>query len=75
MPRQKDQATMKLTRPLLVLTTALLVPTALVGLAPVARAQSLPDALAQAYSNNPALLAARANLRVVDENVPQALAG
>ena len=45
------------------------------ALAPAARAQTLPDALAQAYSNNPALLAARANLRAVDENVPQALAG
>lgn len=75
MPRHKDQVTMKLTRPLLVLTTALLAPSALSGLAPAAWGQSLPDALAQAYSNNPALLAARANLRAVDENVPQALAG
>jgi outer membrane protein len=37
--------------------------------------QSLQDALAAAYANNPALLAARAQARAVDENVPQALAG
>jgi outer membrane protein len=41
----------------------------------VARAQTLQDALSQAYSNNPTLQTARAQLRVVDENVPQALAG
>jgi outer membrane protein len=35
----------------------------------------LQEALAQAYSTNPTLLAARANLRTVDENVPAALAG
>jgi outer membrane protein len=75
MSRRKDQATMKLTRPLLALTTALLAPAALVAAAPMARAQSLAEALAQVYSNNPTLLAARANLRAVDENVPQALAG
>ncbi|EFH10617.1 TolC family protein, partial [Teichococcus cervicalis] len=38
-------------------------------------AQSLQEALAQAYANNPTLQTARAQLRVVDENVPQALAG
>ncbi len=37
--------------------------------------RTLQEALAQAYSTNPTLLAARANLRVVDENVPAALAG
>ncbi|MBR0671182.1 TolC family outer membrane protein [Roseomonas soli] len=37
--------------------------------------QTLQEALAAAYSNNPSLLAARAAVRVVDENVPQALAG
>jgi outer membrane protein len=36
---------------------------------------SLQEALAVAYSNNPQLQAARAQLRSVDENVPQALAG
>jgi outer membrane protein len=51
---------------------ALLAPAALGG---AAQAQTLTEALAQAYANNPALLAARANLRAVDENVPQALAG
>ena len=38
------------------------------------RAQSLSDALAAAYLNNPTLLAARAALRSTDEGVPQALA-
>jgi len=37
--------------------------------------QTLQEALAAAYSGNPRLLAARAAARVVDENVPQALAG
>ncbi len=51
-----------------------------IGLAAVlaatpAGAQTLQEALAQAYNNNPTLLAARAQLRAVDENVPQALAG
>jgi outer membrane protein len=41
----------------------------------VAAAQTLQEAMAMAYSNNPTLQAARAALRVVDENVPQALAG
>ena len=45
------------------------------ALAQPARSQTLSEALAQAYSNNPGLLAARAQLRTVDENVPQALAG
>jgi outer membrane protein len=40
-----------------------------------AAAQTLPEALALAYANNPTLQAARAQLRAVDENVPQALAG
>lgn len=53
----------------LVMTTA-----AVVQLRP-ASAQTLQEALALAYSNNPALQAARAQLRSVDENVPQALAG
>lgn len=44
-------------------------------LAEPAAAQTLSEALAQAYVNNPTLLAARAQLRTVDENVPQALAG
>ena len=47
---------------------------ALLAAAP-AGAQTLQEALAQAYNNNPTLLAARAQLRAVDENVPQALAG
>ena len=47
----------------------------LAALAQPARSQTLSEALAQTYSNNPTLLAARAQLRSVDENVPQALAG
>ena len=52
----------------------------LVGAAPcaaLAQAQprTLNEALALTYATNPALLAARAQLRAVDENVPQALAG
>ncbi len=37
--------------------------------------QTLQEALAAAYANNPSLLAARAQARAVDENVPQALSG
>lgn len=37
--------------------------------------QTLQEALAAAYANNPTLLAARAQARAVDENVPQALSG
>ncbi|WP_149537453.1 TolC family outer membrane protein [Siccirubricoccus phaeus] len=62
---------MTFSRPALVLA-ALLAP---VAVAQTARAQTLAEALALAYANNPSLLAARANLRAVDENVPQALAG
>jgi outer membrane protein len=40
-----------------------------------ASAQTLNDALAQAYANNPTLQAERANLRATDEYVPAALAG
>jgi len=42
---------------------------------PLARAETLESALAQAYRNNPQLNAQRASLRAVDENVSQALAG
>ena len=40
-----------------------------------ARADALGDALIDAYNSNPQILAERANLRAVDEGVPQALAG
>lgn len=40
----------------------------------LARAQTLSDALAAAYLNNPTLLSSRASLRATDEEVPQALA-
>ena len=62
-------------RPALALATALLAPAALFLGVSGAAAQTLSEAMAQSYSSNPALLAARANLRSVDENVPQALAG
>src|SRR5690242_10980344 len=38
-----------------------------------ARAQTLTDALAEAYNTNPQILAQRALLRATDEQVPQAL--
>jgi outer membrane protein len=60
--------------PLPALALALALP-GVAALAQPARSQTLSEALAQAYSNNPTLLAARAALRSVDENVPQALAG
>ena len=40
-----------------------------------AQAQTLEQALAQAYANNPTIGAQRARLRAVDEGVPQALSG
>jgi outer membrane protein len=40
-----------------------------------AAAETLAEALADAYNNNPQLLAERALLRATDENVPQALSG
>ncbi|HXQ52708.1 MAG TPA: TolC family outer membrane protein [Stellaceae bacterium] len=40
-----------------------------------ARADTLEEALVSAYNTNPALLAERANVRAVDEGVPQALSG
>lgn len=40
-----------------------------------ASAETLEDALVQAYTTNPTLNARRASLRAVDENVPQAVAG
>ncbi len=43
------------------------------ALAPEAGAQTLADALSMAYTTNPTLAAARAELRAVNERVPQAL--
>lgn len=40
-----------------------------------AKAQTLSEALANTYTTNPTLLAARAELRAVNEGVPQALSG
>lgn len=63
-------------RSALALTVALaLTPPAIIAAARPAAGQTLQEALAMAYANNPTLQAARAQLRAVDENVPQALAG
>lgn len=43
--------------------------------ASTAEAETIEEALALAYSNNPTLNSARAQLRGVDESVPQALSG
>ncbi len=56
------------------LATSVAVVGLVVALPPVASAQTLEDALAKAYLNNPTLLSARAGLRSTDESVPQALA-
>jgi outer membrane protein len=54
---------------------ALLLASAAIAAPPPAVGQTLQQALALAYANNPTLQAGRAQLRAVDENVPQALAG
>src|SRR5215216_1465582 len=46
----------------------------LMGIALPAAAQTMTEAFAYAYNNNPQLLAQRAALRATDETVPQALA-
>ncbi|NCY25370.1 MAG: hypothetical protein EBX37_11095, partial [Alphaproteobacteria bacterium] len=56
-------------------SAAAMVTAGILAAAMPASAQSLQDALATAYANNPTLLAARAQLRTVDESVPQALSG
>lgn len=45
------------------------------GMATPANAESLIEAMAYAYNNNPTLLSGRAGLRAIDESVPQALSG
>jgi len=54
---------------------AIAIVAALLLAASPAAAQTLTEALAYAYQNNPQLLAQRALLRATDEEVPQALAG
>ncbi len=44
-------------------------------IAPYVQAQSLEEAMVMTYSSNPTLLAARAELRSVDETISQALSG
>ncbi len=58
-------------KPLSVIAAVL---TGTLGMAGVAHGQTLEEALAIAYSNNPTLLSERASLRGTDEEVPQALA-
>jgi outer membrane protein len=53
----------------------ILVGLGLLGAASPAAAQTLDEALAATYANNPQMQAERANLRATDEGVPQALAG
>jgi outer membrane protein len=55
--------------------TGILVGLGLLAAASPASAQTLNDALAAAYSNNPTLQSERATLRATDEGVPAALAG
>lgn len=45
------------------------------GMATPAYAETLVEAMAYAYNNNPTLLARRAGLQATDESVPQALSG
>jgi outer membrane protein len=49
--------------------------TGLLAVSAPARAETMQEALALAYANNPALQAERAKLRSVDEGVPEALSG
>ena len=63
-------------RPCLTGTLATLLVGGLLGAAPLpAAAQSINEALAAAYENNPVLQAERARLRSTDEQVSQALSG
>ncbi|MCW2237031.1 TolC family outer membrane protein [Azospirillum canadense] len=57
------------------LTTTLTMGVLFAGAMESASAQTLQEALAQAYASNPALGAQRARQRAVDESVPQALSG
>ncbi len=57
----------------MMLAALVFTPPAIVVAAQPLAAQTLQEALAMAYANNPTLQAARAQLRSVDENVPQAL--
>jgi outer membrane protein len=61
--------------PLRLRIAALTFVASLCAAAPLALGETLDEALAKAYADNPTLLAARAQLRQVDEQVPQALAG
>lgn len=54
---------------------ALVATLALLSGAPEVSAETLEEALVRAYESNPTLLARRAQLRAVDEGVPQALSG
>jgi outer membrane protein len=66
---------MRPSRTALALAAFVMAPAALALASRPAASQTLQEALALAYANNPTLQSARAQLRAVDENVPQALAG
>lgn len=55
--------------------TATVASIAILGVVGGASAETLKAAMASAYTSNPTLNGARAQLRAIDENVPQALAG
>jgi outer membrane protein len=55
--------------------TAFSLAAGLLAYATIASAETLEQALTEAYSNNPTLNAQRAALRSIDENVPKALSG
>ena len=75
MNRTKDKAPGN-SGPLRALMRTFLVTTAVTAsMASAVHADTLTDALVQAYETNPTLGAQRANLRATDEGVPQALSG
>jgi len=57
------------------LASGLSVAALMVGMVGAVQAETLTDALVQAYNNSPTLDVARAGLRATDESVPQARAG
>jgi outer membrane protein len=57
------------------MTAGLAALASMIAVSTAAAAQTLTEALAEAYQTNPQLLAQRALLRATDEMVPQALAG
>ena len=71
LPQRRGQQPPAATVPL----TIMLVAATVLGLASPAAAETIEQALARAYANNPQLNAQRAIVRQSDEGVPQALSG